>query len=202
MKILLDCSPAKIAEYRERYNYDFGQLRTPLTQYALAPEPTVWAADNGFFSDQDVASWLRWIAQFDGLRRPLFVALPDIVGDAQRTFELFEAFKDQTRSLPRAIVLQDGIKNVRIPWDDIAAVFIGGSTQFKSSPEAFAAARTAKVLGKHVHLGRCNTAARARNWIELADTIDGTGMDRFDHMLEDVLSTICGTHPQQALLTG
>lgn len=202
MKILLDCSPGKIKEYRERYEYDFGQLRTPLTNYALAPEPVIWAADNGFFSAQDVNAWLAWVDRFDENRerRPIFVTLPDIVGDAARTLELFEYFKLRTNELPRALVLQNGIERERIPWADLDAVFIGGDDQFKYSPVAMAAARTAKILGRWVHVGRVNTAARVRNWFGLADSIDGSGISRFDHMLEDVLAAIAGTHPQTQLL--
>lgn len=201
MKILLDCSPAKITEYRERYDFDFWQLRTPLTNYALVDEPVQWAADNGFFTQQDTDKWLRWVDRFDENRerRPIFVTLPDIVADAQRTLELFEYFKLRTNELPRALVLQDGIGQVRIPWEDLDAIFIGGSNAFKFSPEAMNAAKTAKLLGRWVHVGRVNTAKRLRNWIGLADSIDGSGTSRFDHMLEDVLAEIRGEHPQHAM---
>jgi hypothetical protein len=201
MLILLDCSPAKVAEYSVRYGVQFGQLRTPLTGYALCPAPVPWAADNGFYSQPDVAKWLTFVARFDENRerRPLFVTLPDIVGDARRTVELFHAFKQGTNELPRCLVLQDGIEDVPIPWTDLAAVFIGGSDAFKYSTAAVAAARTARLLGKWVHVGRVNTAARVRNWLGLADSIDGSGLSRFDHMLEDVLAQISGDHPQREL---
>lgn len=196
MKIMLDCSPAKIAEYRQRYEYDFWQLRTPLTQYARAGVP--WALDNGCFSTFHQGRWERMLDEADE-HRPVFVTLPDIVGDAQRTAELFEHFHRRTQELPRALVLQNGIERVRIPWSDLAAVFIGGDDAFKVSPVTFAAARTAKMLGKWVHVGRVNTAARVRNWLGIADSIDGSGISRFDHMLEDVLSMIRGDHPQKEL---
>lgn len=203
MKILLDCSPAKIAAYTQSYGYEFGQLRTPLTNYALAPEPVEWAADNGFFTSQDVKGWLAWIDRFDEnrMRRPKFVALPDIVGQAQRTLELFEHFKLRTNELPRALVLQDGIQYCTIPWKDIDAVFVGGSDQFKYSAEAIGVTNAAKALGKWVHVGRVNTAARVRNWLGLADSIDGSGISRYDHMLEDVLAVIRDEHPQHQLIT-
>ena len=44
MKIMLDCSPAKIEQYCKKYNYNFGQLRTPLTAYALSGQ--VYGLDN------------------------------------------------------------------------------------------------------------------------------------------------------------
>lgn len=198
MKIMLDCSPAKIAEYRERYGDVIWQLRTPLTNYARA-EGVPYGLDNGCFVGLNLRAWLRLVEQAR-TDRPVFVTLPDIVGDAARTAELFEHFKPHTAGLPRALVLQDGIQQVRIPWDDIEAVFIGGSDRFKSAPEAIAAAKTAKMLGKHVHLGRANTAARVRNWLGLADSIDGSGISQYDHMLNAVLGVISGNHPQAELL--
>jgi len=198
VKILLDLSPAMIAERRERYGEDFWQLRTPLTKYARATG-IPYALDNGCFGRFDQATWERLLDEADR-DRPLFVCLPDVVGDAQRTAELFEIFWARTQELPRALVLQDGIERVRIPWSEIKAVFVGGSDQFKFSPQAMAAARTAKMLGKWVHVGRVNTAARVRNWLGLADSIDGSGICRFDHMLEDVLAQIRGEHPQTALI--
>lgn len=197
MKIMLDCSPAKIAEYRLRYGVDFWQLRTPLTKYARAPVP--YGLDNGCFVRLVRAVWERLLreAQDD---QPIFACLPDIVGDAARTLELFEHFKQQTSGVPRALVIQDGIERTRIPWDDIAAIFIGGSDKFKSSREAIATAMAAKMLGKWVHVGRVNTAARVRNWLGLADSCDGSGISMFDHMLEDTLAAICGEHPQTDLI--
>lgn len=203
-RIFLDCSPRKIAEYRARYDFDFWQLRTPLTQYALAGVP--WALENGCFKGFDRARWLRMLDEAERIMwetdgsRPIFVTLPDIVGDAQRTVELFDAFKLRTNEFPRALVLQNGIERVRIPWDDLDAVFIGGDDAFKFSPQAVAAAKTAKMLGKWVHVGRVNTAARVENWMDLADSLDGSGVSRYDHMLEDVLAKIRGVHPQQSLI--
>jgi len=66
----------------------------------------------------------------------VFVALPDIVGDARRTLELFQHFTYFTTGLPNALVLQDGIGDFPIPWGEVEAVFVGGSDQFKISQEA------------------------------------------------------------------
>ena len=45
---MLDCSPAKIAEYTERYGFEFWQLRTPLTCYSRA-KGVPYGLDNGMF---------------------------------------------------------------------------------------------------------------------------------------------------------
>ena len=51
-----------------------------------------------------------------------------------------------------------------------------------------------------VHVGRVNEPRRVQNWLGLADSIDGSGMSRFDHMLEAVITAIAGEHPQQQLI--
>jgi hypothetical protein len=197
VKILLDCSPAKIMEYRERYGVDFWQLRTPLTGYRRCPD-VPYALDNGCFARFERDAWMRLVEEsYDD--PPLFLTLPDIVGDAARTVELFHAFRHKVNGVRLALVLQDGIENVEIPWNLLHCVFVGGSDDFKYSKEALAAARAAKMLDKWVHVGRVNTAKRVRNWIGLADSIDGSGISRFDHMLEDVLKAIADEHPQQAM---
>jgi hypothetical protein len=196
MKIMLDNSPAKIREYSQRYDYEFWQLRTPLTRHALAGVP--YGLDNGCFSGELPKCWPRLLEEAEE-HRPVFVCMPDVVGSARRTADLFKYFERQTNGLPRALVLQDGIGDVEITWSLIQAVFIGGSDDFKVSREAIQAAQCAKMLGKWVHVGRVNTAKRVQNWLGLADSIDGSGISRFDHMLEDVLAMIRDVHPQQQL---
>ena len=202
---MLDCSPAKIAEYSQRYGYEFWQLRTPLTKNRVADCP--WALDNGCFSNFNEKTWRRMLSEADDLacnlerpHPPKFVTLPDLVGSAQRTRELFDVFFLPTVGLPRALVLQDGIASVDIPWRDIAAVFVGGTDAFKISRECRDACNVAKMLGKWVHVGRVNTASRVRDWLGLADSIDGSGISRFDHALEEVLVMINGQHPQAQLI--
>lgn len=194
MKIMLDCSPAKILEYRERYHEDFWQLRTPLTGYARAAS-IPYGLDNGCYKVFHRQAWDRLLEEAEE-DAPVFACLPDIVGDAQRTVELFQAYKSHTNGIPRALVLQNGIEHTTIPWDDMAAVFIGGDDAFKTSAVTFGAAKTAKMLGKWVHVGRVNTVRRLRHWIGLADSIDGSGISQYDHMLEDVLHELRGDHPQ------
>jgi hypothetical protein len=197
MKIMLDCSPAKITEYRERYAHDFWQLRTPLTGYQIGTTP--YGLDNGCFSEFKRSTWERMLDEAEE-SRPVFVCLPDIVGDARRTLDLFDAFKLATSGLPRALVLQDGIGDLEIPWADIDAVFVGGTNTFKLAPECINACKAAKMLNKWVHVGRVNEPKRARNWLGLADSMDGSGISRFDHMLEELLVFLKDEHPQAELV--
>lgn len=196
--LLLDKSPGQLAEYRERYGVAFGQLRTPLTKYARL-EGVPYGLDNGCFAEFFEQRWLRLLDEAED-DRPLFVTLPDVVGDAPRTMELFEHFKLRTNGHPRALVLQDGIEKVQIPWRDLAAVFVGGSDRFKYSQEAVNCAKVARMLGKWVHVGRVNEDRRALQWLDLADSFDGSGISQRDHMLENVLEAIAGMHRRQIQL--
>jgi len=197
MKILLDKSPNQIQELSVEHNFEFWQLRTPLTSYRLAGTP--YGLDNGAFTNFDRNAWLRLVEDAK-LHTPLFVCAPDVVGDARRTLEIFFHYKKTLTGLPIALVLQDGIGQIGIPWEDIAAVFIGGSDQFKVSSEARAAAKAAKMLGKWVHVGRVNTAQRVNQWLGIADSIDGSGISRYDHMLRDVVRVIRGENLQERLI--
>lgn len=197
MKILLDCSPKKIKEYSIKYNYEFWQLRTPLTRNKIADCP--YALDNGCYSQFNYGVWLKMVAEAQ-IVKPLFVTLPDIVGDARRTRELYDHFSNDVGPVPKALVLQDGIGNVDIPWRWLQAVFVGGSDSFKISQECMAACKTAKILDKWVHVGRVNTPSRVNQFLGIADSIDGSGISRFDHMLESVLDAINEEDKQVSLI--
>lgn len=193
VEIMLDNSPAMIREKRRRFDFCFWQLRTPLTGYSIEGVYP-YGLDNGCFSGDLSSTWPRLLREAEDVR-PVFVCLPDMVGSARRTMDLFRYFESETNGLPRALVLQDGIDQVDIPWDKIDAVFIGGTDKFKISPEAFHAARCARMLKKWVHVGRVNEIGRLKDWIGLADSIDGSGISRFDHQLSDLVSLIKGIHP-------
>lgn len=189
-KIMLDCSVEKIEQYSVKYGIEFWQLRTPLTSNRIS-SGIPYGLDNGCFTEFREGTWRRMIGEAREIR-PVFVTLPDIVSNARRTIELFSQFKSVTDGLPRALVLQDGIDDTWIPWNDISAVFVGGSDAFKYSKAAIDAVMTAKILGKWVHIGRVNTPARLTAWMPYADSIDGSGISRYDHMLERLINVING----------
>ena len=197
MRIMLDVSPAKLARYSDKYNYAFWQLRTPLTGNTIGSMP--YGLDNGCYTEFKRLTWDRMLNEAED-KRPVFVCLPDVVGDARRTLDLFTYFESHTSGLPRALVLQDGIGDFSIPWDQLDAVFVGGSDKFKTSPECLNACKAAKMIGKWVHVGRVNEPRRFQQWVGLADSCDGSGISRFDHMLETVLDVIRNGHPQHELI--
>ena len=161
-----------------------GQLLTPLTRYRLRDPNRPWAIDNGGFSGLDVPALLALLAREKHHReRCLFVTAPDIVSSARRTLEVFERWRPKLEGWRVALACQDGQEHLPIPWDDIDAVFIGGSTNWKCSDHAAHIIKAAKVLDKHVHIGRVNDPSRWNHFDKLgADTADGTGLARYTHM--------------------
>ena len=169
MKIMLDVSPHKLQQCSIRYGHDFWQLLTPLRINKLAGVP--YGIDNGCFGDFKEKEFEQLLENarhqeclIDG-NRPKFICIPDFVGSAVRTMDLYDIFKRKLNGLPAALVLQDGIGNIRIPWDEIAAVFVGGTDKFKISQEAMDACKLAKMLGKWVRVGRVNSTQRALYFI-------------------------------------
>lgn len=165
-----------------------GQLLTPLTRYRLRDPSRPWAIDNGGFKRLDIPAFDALLARESHHKdKCLFVAAPDIVGSAQRTLELFERWLPRLEGWPVALVCQDGQESLPIPWDNIAAVFIGGSTNWKCSRHVEQIIKTAKLLGKWVHAGRVNDPQRFLHFERLeVDSCDGTGLARYSHMRRSI----------------
>lgn len=105
------------------------QLLTPLTSYRLRDPNRPWAIDNGGFKNLDLPGLQRLLARENHHKHKCkFVAAPDIIGSAARTLEVFHWYLPNLEGWPVALVCQDGQEMLPIPWDAIAAVFIGGST--------------------------------------------------------------------------
>lgn len=183
MLVLLD-NGQDLATCAAELGCPVGQLLTPLTRYRLRDPGLPWAIDNGGFSQFEEDAFLALLErERHHADRCLFVTAPDVVGSARRTLEIFERWRGRLDGWRLALVCQDGQENLPIPWDDIAAVFIGGSTSWKCSPAAAHIVRAAKILKKHVHVGRVNAPGRFLHFEELrADSVDGTGLARYSHM--------------------
>lgn len=163
-----------------------GQLLTPLTRYRL--RSSLFGIDNGGYSSVDIPAFLALLSREQHRREQcLFVAVPDVVGSARRTLEVFERWKPRLDGWKLALVCQDGQEHMPIPWDDIAAVFIGGTTNWKCSVHVEQIVKAAKALEKWVHVGRVNDPSRFKHFEELgADSCDGTGIARYTHMREAI----------------
>ena len=156
-----------------------GLLNTPKSAYVL-DGVAVWAMDNGCYTDTYpgddayMATLDRYAAHRD---RCLFVAAPDVVGDAAATLAQFPAMARRIRAAgwPVALVGQDGMEDRDVPWEMFEWVFIGGSTEWKLGPGAEQFIRQAQANGKRVHVGRVNSATRFKHFRSLGcDSADGT----------------------------
>ena len=190
MILMLDVGPKQLETAKKDFNgkIKIGQLLTPLTRYA--DHGLTYGIDNGAFSRFDSKAFMSLLErQKNNKNRCMFVAVPDVVGSARRTLEIFDKWKSQLLDWPIALVAQDGLENFRIPWDEISAIFIGGSTEWKLSKNAEAVIKCALALNKWVHVGRVNTPHRFDKFNDLGcHSVDGSGISRFSHMRLNLLN--------------
>lgn len=178
-----------------------GQLLTPLTRYANWGG--TFAIDNGAFSRWNDKAFANLLDRNKEHRdKCLFVCVPDVVGDARRTLEIFNwRFNLVSSFWPAALVAQDGLEELDIPWDKFQCLFIGGSTVWKDSQAVEPLIKTAQILGKHVHVGRVNTYKRYRRFSILGcDTCDGSGVSQYDHMMENIVKGLESENNREPLL--
>ena len=156
-----------------------GFLQTPGNGHTL-DDVAVWAMDNGCFTKSYPGddAYLSTLAKYEQHRaRCLFVAVPDVVGDAAATLALWPAMSARIRAAgwPVALVLQDGMTPDMIPWPEVDWVFVGGSTEWKLGHAAATLIVTAQHHGVRVHIGRVNSLRRFTLFAGLnCDTADGT----------------------------
>lgn len=109
-----------------------------------------------------------------------FATAPDIVGDAVATLRKAEIWLPRLRSfgVPAALVAQDGLEDMAIPWSEFDALFIGGSTEWKLSQAAIGLIHEARRKGKWVHVGRVNGRTRISHFwhVGCVDSFDGSGV--------------------------
>jgi len=84
----------------------------------LAMLGEVFSSDGTDFCDPDQA-------------RCLFGVAPDVLGDAAATLERSRHMLGWIRyyGLPAALVAQNGIEHLEVPWDDFDVLFLGGSAE-------------------------------------------------------------------------
>lgn len=168
-------------------NKHVGRLATPTSWNCLEEMANcgmAWAADNDCFRGLDpdnYFSMLNTIASVDASRL-LFISVPDVVADHHASAALFRYWYPalKRRKLPAAFVAQDGASIDGIPWDDISAIFIGGSTRWKLGQTSERIMRYAKKSGKWIHVGRVNTQERLRHCAAMGvDSVDGTQFSKW-----------------------
>lgn len=158
---------------------DLGFIDTP-AQGNNRPVGVSWCADNGCFGKgyPGDAGWLDWLVSHRADRDTcVFATAPDVVGDAAATLERSAPHLSTVRYLgyPVALVGQDGLERLEVPWDSFDVFFIGGSTEWKLGPDAYLLTQEAKARGKHVHMGRVNSFKRLSYAASIGcDSADGT----------------------------
>jgi len=174
------------------YKYNIGLMLNPSSRYDISHlrDYPVFACDNGCFSQGDTFNtsvWLDWLKTFVPYQHKcLFVVAPDRFDPsgywqgqtiAQATLERSIPVVSSIKALGYkvALVAQNGLEDLQVPWPLIDALFIGGDTSWKLSPMALLIAREAIAQGKWVHCGRVNSAKRYRTAAQIGcDSADGT----------------------------
>jgi hypothetical protein len=176
-----------------RYERDerVGHLVVPASHNkaeSLGLTPGRWAMDNGAFGGGfDPGQFVTMLEHFAEQPGCLFVTAPDVIyksgiGDAAATLRKWTFWSRLIRGLgfAPAFVAQDGLREDQVPWDEMGALFIGGSTAFKEGDFARSLCGYAKARGIWVHWGRVNGKRRYElALIAGADSIDGTGFSMF-----------------------
>jgi hypothetical protein len=121
-----------------------------------------WAADNDAFGNFDAVAFDKMLDRIAGLEGCLFVSCPDVVGDHRATFERYASWAPgiRRRGLPLALVAQDGLLPDAVPWWEIDALFIGGTTSWKMGGEVVRLCESAREHRKWLHFGRVNSRKR------------------------------------------
>lgn len=199
------CGPAVI---EEMLRGSIGYIDTP-AQRNLRPPGIYWCADNGCFGKgyPGDTAWLAWLARHsEDADTALFATAPDVVGDASATLQRSEGWLPHIQQLgyPTALVAQNGLEHMDVPWDTFEVLFLGGSleclpcgvvwpsdlkparkqvclhcprvlTEWKLGLGAWELVQLAKDRGKWVHMGRVNSKLRYDYARSIGcDSVDGT----------------------------
>jgi hypothetical protein len=184
MKLFVDAK--NLEEVEKDLGEPVGQLLTPLTYRKNFRPNEPFGIDNGCFSIFEKKKYFSLLErELKNVANCRFVCVPDVVGSARRTLELFEEYHNHPliAKFPRALVAQDGFEDVPIPWHLIDAIFIGGTDRFKQSEVSRQIIQCAKRLDKYIHAGRVNAPSRWEWFEELGvDSCDGTGLAQYSNM--------------------
>lgn len=176
---LADTFPGRIGHI-----YSPGGQRGPFPEFPYALDNGAFPAwqKNIPFDDDAFRRHLDWAA--DARHPPLWVAVPDVVGDAERTTESWYHWLPivQPYGFPLAFVVQDGHTIGDVP-SAAQFVFVGGTTEWKRNTAAMWCNAFPQV-----HIGRVNTEKWLWHYHRLgAVSCDGSGWFRGDRSQLDGL---------------
>jgi hypothetical protein len=183
--MLILVSGATVTMRRLQHDARFGRLVEPYGKHrpeTLQLTPGRWAMDNGAFQGFRPGPFMEMLEAHAGLPGCRWVSAPDVVGNAAVTIARWPFWSAVIRAagFPPAFVAQDGLTVRDAPWDDMACLFIGGTTAWKESPAAATLSAYAKARGLPVHWGRVSTWKRLRHVLALdGDSCDTSGCSRW-----------------------
>lgn len=166
-----------------------GQIVTPASGNEVEPG-TDWCTDNSVFSakggypgDDGYVTWLgrrrthaarcRFATAPDVVRAPDGSLRPDAAATLARSAPVLPRIREA--GFPAALVAQNGLEHLDVPWDTFDALFIGGDDAWKLGAAARSLVAEAKARGKWVHMGRVNSRRRVQYAAAIGcDSVDGT----------------------------
>lgn len=157
-----------------RFPGRIGSLVTPgrwKSPVGFAP----YAIDNGAFTGFKEGAFLGLIEKARKHKPPLWILVPDKVGDKGETLRLWEGWAPRLAGLgwPLAFAVQDGMFPGDVP-EGAEVVFVGGTTSWK-----WRNIRLWTDAFPRVHVGRVNTEKSLWVCHDLgAESCDGTGFFR------------------------
>jgi hypothetical protein len=163
------------------YPNQVGHLLNP-TRVTRTYEWLPFAVDNGRFAasacgkpwdGEQFVAYLHNVASMG--HAPLWVVVPDVVGDADQTLRSWGEWSDRLSVFgwPLALAVQDGMTPQDVP-SDADVIFVGGSTDWKRRTMSM----WCEVFDR-VHVGRINTERWLWECDEAgAESCDGTGWFR------------------------
>lgn len=174
MMLFVSGATATVRKWRQ-----VGELIVPSAGNApesLKLAPGCWAMDNGAYSGFEPDAFVAMLERFHGRIGCRFVTAPDVVADAHATMQRWPFWSRLIRGVGfvPALVAQDGLTVGDVPWAELGALFIGGSTEWKLGPQARDLMAYAKTRGLWVHVGRVNSQRRILHFARQgADSFDG-----------------------------
>ena len=186
--ILYSAIPTSTEMIQKFKKYDFWRWMIsiyPWPSTILKTLPRKYAIDNGAYhfhlknKPYDDKAFFKTLQYFG--KKADFVVVPDKVGDAKKTFEMFFFYHTKLNQYKKYFVLQDGMTpaDLLLITPYVEGFFVGGTTEWKlKNIRTFS--DYAKSTNKKIHIGRVNSIKRIKLCREAGvDSIDGSGFARF-----------------------
>lgn len=185
-----------------KYPGRIGRLYTPTHIERILQFP--FAVDNGAY----VAHVKRIQWNEDGFwkilknvwlsgRKPLWIAVPDVVANAEETIKRWHEYKDRVCKYgPLAFVVQDGMTISDVP-NGVENVFVGGTTDWKWKTATMWCSKF------KTHIGRVSSPRRLEIARKIgAASIDGSGWFRNPFETAKLEAFLDGAYSNQMELNG